>query len=66
MIVQEKSAQYERDELRTQVSSWESVAKQLFGEEMVITTGSEMQPTIVSDFLPKSHPFVHKAILACE
>ena len=66
VIVQEKSAQYERDELRTQVSSWESVAKQLFGEEMVITTGSEMQPTIVSDFLPKSHPFVHKAILACE
>merc|ERR1712232_1021792 len=32
---------------------------------MTVQTGSAMEDTFVTDMLPKSHPFVHKDILAC-
>ena len=45
-----KDWKYERDEVRKQLSAWKTAAKDMFGEEMAITTGSEMQPTITSYF----------------
>ncbi len=65
VVVQEKSGQQERDEVHMQASTWHAHAQRVHGKEMTVTTGTQMQDSIVSDFLAKAYPFIFKATLAC-